>query len=345
MNIVPKASSGQSQSTQPSQAAQSAKARAIAMLTSVPTPQNQNAISPEDTVQTAPQTSQDDPQGPSIPQPGETLQSAPETTTEAPKTAVEDPMSKQFAILARKEKQMRQKLMQDQQALKSERDAWQAEKAQMQAKLEQLEQSWMPKDRVKSQTLQVLAEAGVSWDELTQQVVNQQPVNPQVEAQMRSMETTIRKLEERLANGDKSQQQAQQQQYQAALNQITSDVKSLVSSDPNFETVKATNSIRDVVELIEKTYQEEGMLLSVEEASQQVEDYLIEEALKLSKLSKIQQRLKPATSTQTPAQPVQQTQPTKPQSQMKTLTNATSSNRQLSAKERAVLAFQGKLTS
>jgi hypothetical protein len=65
-----------------------------------------------------------------------------------------------------------------------------------------------------------------------------------------------------------------------------------------------------------------------------VEDYLVEEALKVAKISKISKKLQPAA--QPAAEPIKQPA-------AKTLTNAMGTNRPLSAKERAVLAFEGKL--
>jgi hypothetical protein len=80
--------------------------------------------------------------------------------------------------------------------------------------------------------------------------------------------------------------------------------------------------------------------MSVEEAAQQVEDYLADEAFKLSRLGKIQKRVQQAAQPKVlqKTQAAQQTQ-----TQMKTLTNATSSTRKMSSRERAILAMEGKL--
>lgn len=82
--------------------------------------------------------------------------------------------------------------------------------------------------------------------------------------------------------------------------------------------------------------------MSVEEAAQEVEDYLADEAWKLAQTKKIKSRYSNSSATnentgkQSPS-PNQQQQP------MKTLTNNVSSTRKLSARERALLAFEGKL--
>jgi hypothetical protein len=122
------------------------------------------------------------------------------------------------------------------------------------------------------------------------------------------------------------------------MKQIRNDVNMLVKHDPQFETIKATNSIGDVVELIEKTFNEDGVLLTVEEAAQQVESYLVDEAIKLARLAKIQQKLAPA-----PKAEASKATGTPEKQSMKTLTNSVNSSRTLSARERAILAMQGKL--
>jgi hypothetical protein len=85
--------------------------------------------------------------------------------------------------------------------------------------------------------------------------------------------------------------------------------------------------------------------MTVEEAAQEVENYLLEEALKVQRINKIQQRLKTAAPSapaakQTPQpQTQQQTQPR----ETKTLSNSMGTQGRLSARERAMLAFEGKL--
>lgn len=139
----------------------------------------------------------------------------------------------------------------------------------------------------------------------------------------------------------KAAAQAQDAQYQQALKQIRADATQLIRQDNTFEAIRETNSINDVVELIEETFKEDGIVLSVEEACREVEDHLVEKLSKYSRLDKIQQRLKSAAAAASPQQSgdnSQQRQQPKP-----TLTNAVSTSKKLSAKERAILAFNNQL--
>jgi len=114
-----------------------------------------------------------------------------------------------------------------------------------------------------------------------------------------------------------------------------------VLSDPNsYEAIRKTNSIKDVVDLIEETFKEDGTILSVEEACREVEDHLVEKLSSYSsQISKIQQRMK---ANARPSQQ-QQANTTQQRAPKPTLTNSVSSSKKLSAKERAVLAFRGEL--
>ena len=322
------------------QSAQTARERAIAMVSSqaAPVPVDASSVSPEDIGSvTAP--SQDI--SPEATAAAKSEQATPEPKAE---TKPDETLSNQYNILARKERALRAKAQQQDQALKAKEAALAAREAALEAKDKEYATAYIPKQRLKAETLSVLAEEGLSYDELTQQILNQTPPNPQVDAHIKRLEAKLARLEAQNEESQKSMATAETERYKAAVKQITRDATNLVKTDPNFETVRATNSIRDVVELIEETFKETGEVMSVEEAAQEVENYLVEEAMKLTKIEKIKKRLQapPAAAAQADRQtptPPKQTQP------MKTLTNATGSTRQLSARERALLAFKGELKS
>lgn len=261
-----------------------------------------------------------------------------------PEEIQQDPaLSKQFAQLARQERQLRQKVQLQEQQFKAREDALKAREDALGAKDQEYKSGYISKDRLKRDALSVLTEAGVSYDELTNQIINQAPTDPRVQSTIDRLEAKIAELETDSKSTKKSYEDQQTQAYQAAVKQIESDVKKLVYTDIAFETIKHAGATKDVVELITETYNTDGILLSVEEAAQQVEDYLVEEAMKLAKLDKIQKRLQPsakvetAPAKQTPAATAQK------QTQMKTLTNANSGTpRKMSARDRAMAAFKGE---
>lgn len=327
---------------------QNLKARAVEAFNkaSTPTPPanhsaqlNQNAISPED--MGAIQAHESRAQEETIPlaEVVETLKAEPVEPKE------QDPaLSRQFAQLARQERAIRQQKQQQDQVFKTREAQLQAREQELANKQPDMSK-YIPRDQLKSEILDMVARGEVPYEEITQQMLNPTQRDPRVEANIKRLEDQIKRLESQNEEARKSYADNQNQAYQSAVKQIETDVRALVKSDPNFETIKVTGSAKDVVELITQTYDKDGVLLTVEEAAQQVEDYLTEEALKLTQIGKIKKRMQQnqQLATGSPVQKsLQQTQSAQ-QQPMKTLTNAAASSRKLTARERALLAFKGEL--
>ncbi len=270
------------------------------------------------------------------------------TTQEATETVqppAQDPaLQRQFAQLARQERALRAKAQQQETQLRQREEAIKARESELTAKDNQYRDGYISRERLKQDALAVMEAEGISYDELTQQVISRQPTDPRVTNTISRLEAKIAQLEEKATADQKATNEQATANYQAAVKQITQDAKDLVKSDPEFEAIRATGTVRDVVELITKTHAATGKVLSVEEAAKMVEAEIIEEGLKLTRIEKIKQRMnQPNASANTSTQKTQAQAQT--QTQMKTLTNAASSSRQLTARERAVLAFKGELKS
>lgn len=336
----------------PSKASQDARQRAISKLsattqaaapapaaeavanTQAPTPVNPNAVAPEDITAIVAATSTETSVETSNPQTTETKAETTETK--------EDPaLSDKYNLLARRERALRAKAQQQEKLIREREAALEAQKAEILKKEEEFKQGYIPKSQLKQAAIDAILAGELPYDEVTQQVLGQSAVDPRLMNHIQKLEAKIQMLESGIEETKTNYINTQEQAYKAAVKQIRTDVETLVKNNPEFETVSATNSVSDVVELIEKTFKEDGILMSVEEATQEVENYLVEEATRLAKLSKIQKRIQPAPAA--PAKSVQAEQPqlTQPQP-MKTLTNANSSTRKLSARERAMLAFKGE---
>lgn len=265
-----------------------------------------------------------------------------DAVSEVTEPTKEEPISTQYAVLARKEKQLRAKAVAQEQQYKQREATLAAREAEL-SKQPTFDQSkYVSIDDLKRDAYGKLTQLGVTYDDISQQALNaQSPEAQQLQRLRDEFKAELQQVREEQANTQKSYEEQQSHSYKQAINQIKSEATQLVMSDPNFETIKATGSVGDVVELIERTFNEEGTLLTVEQAAQAVEDYLMEEALKISQIKKIQDRLKPAAKQQqSAAAPQQQSNGAKP---MTTLTNSVTSTRPLTAKERALLAFKGEL--
>lgn len=256
--------------------------------------------------------------------------------------APEEPLSSQYAILARKEKAIRQREQQlraKELAIKAAEESKAAPSTQNTPAFDP--NKYVDRERLAKDPFTVLTEMGLSYDQLTEMALN--APNPESIA----LQTKIKQLEEKLESvlGETEKiklttKEQEKMQYDLAVKQIRREAEVLVKNNEAYETVRETNSIDDVVDLIERTYEEDGVLMTVEEAVQAVEEELFEEAMKLSRLKKIQQKTQQASK---PVETQQKQTSQSEQSQMKTLTNQVSSSRKLTARERAILAFEGKL--
>jgi hypothetical protein len=245
----------------------------------------------------------------------------------------EQPLSSRYADLARKERAIRAKA----QEIKQREEALARQEAERQTQAPKPGQPDLA-ERLKADPMSVLNELGISYDKLTEQALSLPSPEQQV---IQELKAEIKRLSDAQEGTKKSFEEAQSNQYKQAVNQIRNEAKTLIESDEAFETIKSTESVEDVVELITKTFETEGVLLSVEEAAKAVEEHLVEEALKLARLKKIQQRLAP-----TPSAPKQEEPTKQPQAaQVKTLSNTMGASRPLTAKERAILAFKNELKS
>lgn len=305
--------------------------------------QNPNKISPEEMTGTISQASAPDTSGQS-----NTSEASKAEVPAEPAKADADPLSSQYATLARKEKALRAKVTAQEAAITAREAELKAREAAITAKEAEFQSStYIRKDKLTQDPLTALNEAGLSYDQLTELALSQ-PQDGQVRQILNKMQADfnakLAALEEKQTKFSEANEQNQTRAYQQAVNQIKTEASKLVYTDPNFETIKETNSVGDVVELIERTFKEDGVLMSVEEAATAVEEHLVEEAMKLTKLKKIQSRLQPkqeqAPAGAAPTQAVEASSPKQPQ---KTLNNTMNANRPLSAKERAMLAFKGEL--
>lgn len=334
--------------TGPTPSQQAAKARAIAMLTgtqgSNQTPDNVSVnpskMSAEDMTIIKKNDQPDNNVEASSSQVSEEV-STPPAQEAAPEKPAE-PLSNQYAVLARKEKAARAKALELQQREMMLKAREEALKPQVDTS-KYVDRSLLSDPQ---KAIKVLEENGLSYDQLTEAILNQASSQTPEAQIIQKLQARIDQLEEGLNKTNKSYEEQQKQQYDQAVSQIRNEVVQLINRNPDdFEAIRATRSVDDVVDLIKQTFEKDQILMTPEEAAQEIEEYLAEEAYRLSQLKKIQSRYRsqvaPATAGAKPAAPSNQ-----PQKQpMKTLTNSVGSTRKLTARERAIAVFKGEKIS
>lgn len=236
-------------------------------------------------------------------------------TGEAPADEATQPLSPQFAAIAKARRALQVK----------EREIAEREKA-LKAQ-PSTQPGGIDAARLKTDPLGVLLEAGVTYEQLTEAVLSSQDAT-----QINALKAEIAALK---GDFDKKLTDRDEQQVQQALGQMRREATSLVAQGEDYELVRETRSVPKVMELIEKTYRESGEVLDVKEALRLVEDELFKDAERLAGLKKVQAKL-------TPPAPEPAPQPTQ-QHRMRTLTNRDTAQVPLSAKARAIAAFNGTL--
>jgi len=259
----------------------------------------------------------------------ETQSTINDTVEQTQETEETRPLSPQFAALAKAKRALQVKereIAQREEALKTQSPAGNDDF----------------KARLKANPMSVLLEEGVTYEQLTNEILAQQsaPLDPQkLRAEIK--QEILQELEGQFSSRD-------QLQEQQVLSEIEREVQSLVKSDADtYEVIRESGAQRDVVNLIHKIYKEgwpdkgyePGFVLDERTAADIVENYLIEENLRFARLKKVQSRLTPQQElvAQIPTQPKANTKI------MRTLTNRDSAMPNMDRRQRAIMAMQGTL--
>ncbi len=228
-----------------------------------------------------------------------------------PPAEVTQPISPQFAALAR------------------QRRALQVKESEIKAREEALakQPSGIDLAKLKADPLSVLQEAGVTYDQLTESILNSQSgMNPELQALRAELKALKEGVDTKLTERD-------QQVEQQVLSEMKREADRLTAQGEAYEMIRENGRQQDVVDLIHRTWKQTGEVLDVTEAAELVENTLLEDAIKQAKLTKVQSKLTPVQ------QMVQNQRP----SQMRTLTNRDTASIPLSPKARAMAAFNGTL--
>lgn len=232
-----------------------------------------------------------------------------------PPDEVTQPISPQFAALAKQRRAIQVKEMEIAAREKALAESKPSDGIDLVAKL-------------KADPLGVLQEAGVTYEQLTEAILSgQSGVNPELQALKAKIDALEKGLDTKLTERDS---QAEQQ----VLAEMRRETDRLVAEGDDFEMIREMRKQPAVTELIHRTWKQTGEILDVAEAAGFVEKQLVDDYSKLARLKKIQGQLAPAPV------PVQQPQG---QRQMRTLTNRDTASVPMSAKARAIAAFHGTL--
>lgn len=248
---------------------------------------------------------------------------SPTTDTVEPAQVEEEtkPLSPQFAALARQKRALQVK----------ERELAQREQA---LTAQPVQAGGISLEKLKADPLGVLQGAGVTYDQLTEAILNNDPSS--IDPQKLRMEIKEELKKELLGEFSTRDQLAEKQ----VLGEIKREAIELVSNNENYEAINAARAQDTVVDLIHRTWKETGEVLDVTTAAELVENQLLDEALPFARLKKVQSRLTPAQEEQVEQTPPPQRPGTKV---MRTLTNRDNATPMLDRRSRAIAAMLGTL--
>lgn len=234
------------------------------------------------------------------------------------------PLSPQFAALA---KQKRELQVKESQLLARE----EALKKGPTANADQIDIA-----RLKADPLAVLEEQGFTRDQIGEMLLS----NPEEQSPVVTrLLSKVDELEKRLSKQDQNLSERDNSQRKQVLAQIGRDVDKIIASGDEYEMIRETGSKQDVLDKIEKHFDETGEVLDTIEAVEMIENELIMEAEKIARIKKVQGRLTPAQQAQAAPQNNQNNV-----RGMRTLTSRDGASVPLSARERAINAFHGRKT-
>lgn len=191
-------------------------------------------------------------------------------TKEAPATEEkEDKLSTRFAALTRKERIIREK----EAAIKEQMKAVEEAKTEAQRIIEK-------KKLAKMNPMEWLQEAGLTYDEITQFILNDKKPSPD------SKFDVIRQENEALRKELQEWKQQQELQKQTQIIQsFKSQINDFVQSSDKHELIKTLGETETVYNVIDQHAAETGRLMNIDEACDIVEAYLEEqEQARLQKL-------------------------------------------------------------
>jgi hypothetical protein len=202
----------------------------------------------------------------------------------------EQQFAAKFAALSRKEKAIRQREAQVSQQMQE----LQQRLVQLEQQGKELESYKSIPDRLKKEPFKVLQEQGLSFEQLAEMVLNDgKPTQDMIMSEyekkiMSKMEDLERKLAEKEAK-------EQEQRYDAAIEQFQGQLTDFINQNEDYDLIRANDAVDLVFQVIEQHHTETGEILSNKEASDAVEEYLLEEAKKLVDREKVKKLLQPQT--------------------------------------------------
>ena len=170
-----------------------------------------------------------------------------------------------------------------------------AERSQIQQERVEIQKWREANELAKTDKLSALRHLGITYEDVTNQILNDGKLPPEVVATQRATQSAKEIIDERIAEFEKKQadgfKNQQAEQYTQSIKQIDAEVKAIVDSGDKFSLVKESGAYHDVTEYIEKEFHRIGIILPIEVAIEKVEQEIVDGILSLAKIDKVKSQL------------------------------------------------------
>lgn len=196
-----------------------------------------------------------------------------------------------FAFLAKKE----QAIVRQRQELKAQIEALNAQRSELDKLRAEIDEVKSRRTGYKTNPLAALDDAGLSYKELTDYILNNQQISP--EQKLKALEEKFESKIEALERQREEERQATQRRYeeqqaqreQQVISEFKGEIASYVATHKDtYELTNLYDSADLVYDTVDAYYEKSGKVLSIPEACDLVEKYLesqVEKSLKTKKLS------------------------------------------------------------
>lgn len=213
-----------------------------------------------------------------------------------------------FAALSRREKSLRQKEQSiDDKLAQLEERFEQLSRPQESAQEEKTPE--IPLEmRLKKDPLNTLKELGYDFQTLTDLALNDGKLTPEMQIQLMREEIDSKyssELETLRNELREEKQTVEEKKYEDTIQNFKFEIADYVDSSEGFDLIKAYDARDQVYDVISEHHKDTGRVMNIEEASNYVEEYLMEEAKKLMGVEKFKKLLNPEEKKE----PVQEKKP------------------------------------
>lgn len=182
-------------------------------------------------------------------------------------------LSPQLSALARKEQAFRQR-----------EQAFKEREKTLEAKLADAEQYSQLKAKLGSKDYSEAEKLGLTYEGYTEYLLSKQNSEDPQGKELKSLKDEVDALKKRT-------EEDATKEYEETVAEYKKEIAALISSNPDYSSVKELKREDAVLQLILDSWEEDGEEVSIEQAAKDIEEALVEDATKMAALPKLKPKV------------------------------------------------------